>query len=80
MQRRHFLAAGAAVAATGCAGLRTIAALPPTARVDEVLAVERDFAAFAHFPSMWRRNGAGHWLIVFDNGYDICGQPAKVCR
>lgn len=155
MQRRHFLAAGAAVTAAGCAGIRDAAAAHPAAGVEDILGVERDFArtmaerdfaafarfiddeaqflnggrplhgkaailefwkkqyegdaapfswepdqalilpsgtlaqtegpvrdpagtVFARFYSVWRRNRAGQWLIVFDNGYDICGQPAKV--
>lgn len=155
MQRRHFLAAGAAAAAAGCVAVRDTASRQPVATIEDILEVERAFArtmaardfdgfarfiddeaqflnggrplhgkaailafwkkqyegeaapfswepdqalilpsgrlaqtegpvldpagtAFARFYSVWRRNDAGRWLIVFDNGYDICGEPAKV--
>ena len=32
-----------------------------------------DGVVFARFYSMWRRNAAGEWKIVFDNGYPTCG-------
>ena len=150
MQRRHFLAAGAAITAAGCAGVRSAAPTQVAASAEDVMAVERAFAqtmaerdfegfagfideeaeflnggrplhgkaailefwrkqyeapaapfswapdqavilasgtlaqtegpvrnpagaVFARFYSVWRRNDAGRWLIVFDNGYDTCG-------
>lgn len=27
---------------------------------------------FARFYSTWRRDGAGRWHVVFDNGYTVC--------
>jgi len=27
---------------------------------------------FARFYSTWRRDGAGRWRVVFDNGYAVC--------
>ena len=32
-----------------------------------------DGVVFARFYSLWRRNAAGEWRIVFDNGYSTCG-------
>ena len=29
----------------------------------------------AHFHSTWRRDAAGRWQIVFDNGYPVCNCP-----
>lgn len=31
-----------------------------------------DGKAFATFYSTWRRDAAGQWKVVFDNGYPIC--------
>ena len=31
-----------------------------------------DGKVVARYISTWRRDPAGHWLIVLDNGYDLC--------
>ena len=76
MQRRTFLAAGAAITAAGCAGVRNDTRIAK-ADVDEVLAVERAFAQ-----TMAQRDFAGFARFIDDEaeflngGKPLHGKPA----